>query len=100
MIEMLKIMKGRDKISAYELFSGVGSDRTGGHILRVKKRRVKVGFHGTRERFAKDANVEKMAKSNIRILGSKSSPNMRGGSEASSIVRRSRFLFGGNFKLF
>ena len=30
------------------------------------------------ERFAKDANVAKMAKSNIRSLGSKSSPNMPG----------------------
>ena len=41
MIEMFKIMKGRDKISADELFSRVDSDRTRGHILIVKKRRVK-----------------------------------------------------------
>ena len=37
---------------------------------------IKVCFHGAREQFAKDVNVRKMAKSNIRILGSKSSPNM------------------------
>ena len=41
MIEMFKIMKGRDKISADELFSRVGSDQTRGCSLRVKKRRVK-----------------------------------------------------------
>ena len=41
MIDMFKIMKGIDKISADELFSGVDSDRTRGHSLRVKKRRVK-----------------------------------------------------------
>ena len=41
MIDMFKIMKGIDKISADELFSGVDSDRTRGHRLRVKKRRVK-----------------------------------------------------------
>ena len=39
------------------------------------------------ERFAKDANVEEIAKSNIHIIGSKSLPNMRRGSETSSIVR-------------
>ena len=41
MMEMFKIMKGRDKISADELFNKVDSDRTRGHSLRVKKRRVK-----------------------------------------------------------
>ena len=41
MIEMFKIMKGRDKISADELFNRVDSDRTRGHSLKVKKRRVK-----------------------------------------------------------
>ena len=41
MIEMFKIMKGRDKISADELFNRVDGDRTRGHSLRVKKRRVK-----------------------------------------------------------
>ena len=39
---MVKIMKGRDKISADELFNRVDSDRTRGHSLRVKKRRVKM----------------------------------------------------------
>ena len=39
---MFKIMKGRDKISADEVFSRVDSDRTRGHSLRVKKRRVKM----------------------------------------------------------
>ena len=38
---MFKIMKGRDKISADELFNRVDSDRTRGQSLRVKKRRVK-----------------------------------------------------------
>ena len=52
---------------------------------------LKCGFHGARERFAKDANVEKMAKSNSRILCCKRSPNHRGGSEASSIPRGRRF---------
>ena len=42
MIEMLKIMKGIDKISADQLFNIVDSDRTRGHNLRVKKRRVKM----------------------------------------------------------
>jgi len=37
MIEMFKIMKGIDKISADELFSREDSDRTRGHRLRVKK---------------------------------------------------------------
>ena len=41
-IEMFKIMKGIDKISADELFNRVDSDRTRGHSLRVKKRRVKM----------------------------------------------------------
>ena len=36
-------------------------------------------FSREHERYAKDANVEKMAKSNICILGSKRSPNMCGG---------------------
>ena len=34
-------MKGRDKISADELFNRVDSDRTRGRSLRVNKRRVK-----------------------------------------------------------
>ena len=42
MMEMFKVMKGRDKISADELFNRVDSDRTRGHNLRVKKRRVKM----------------------------------------------------------
>ena len=42
MIEMFKIMKGEDKISAEELFNRVDSDWTRGHSLRVKKRRVKM----------------------------------------------------------
>ena len=41
MIEMIKIMKGRDKISEDEFFNRVFCDRTRGHSLRVKKRRVK-----------------------------------------------------------
>ena len=41
MIEMFKIMKGIDKISEDELFNRVDSDRTKGHTVRVKKRRVK-----------------------------------------------------------
>ena len=41
MVEMFKIMKGKDKISEDELFNRVHSDRTRGHSLRVKKRRVK-----------------------------------------------------------
>ena len=40
MIEMFKIMKGIDKISVDELFNRVDSDRTRGHSLRLKKRRV------------------------------------------------------------
>ena len=40
---MFKIMKGVDKISEDELFNRVDSDRTRGHSLRVKKRRVKTG---------------------------------------------------------
>ena len=39
-IEMFKIMKGIDKISSDELFNREDSDRTRGHGLRVKKRRV------------------------------------------------------------
>ena len=42
MIEMFKMMKGIDKISADELFNRVDSDRTRVHSLRVKKRRVKM----------------------------------------------------------
>ena len=42
MIEMFKIMKGIDKISADELFNRVDGERTRGHSLRVKKRRVKM----------------------------------------------------------
>ena len=42
MIEMFKIMKGIDKISADELFNRVDSDRTKGHSLRVKKRKMKM----------------------------------------------------------
>ena len=34
-------MKGGDIISAEELFNRVDSDKTRGHSLRVKKRRVK-----------------------------------------------------------
>ena len=47
-------------------------------------------FSQEREWFEEDTNVEqkKKAKSSIRILGSKSSPNMRG---RSSIVCGSRF---------
>jgi len=41
MIEMFKIMKGIDKISEDELFNRGGSDRTRGHSLRGKRRRVK-----------------------------------------------------------
>ena len=41
-MEMFKIMKGIDKISAEQLFSKVDSDRTRGHSLRVKRRRVKM----------------------------------------------------------
>ena len=48
-------------------------------------------FHGARERFAKDANVDKMVKSNICILGSKNLPNMRGG--FGSVVNCSWELF-------
>ena len=41
-MEMIKIMKGKDKISTGELFNSVDSDRTRSHSLRVKKRRVKM----------------------------------------------------------
>ena len=41
MMEMFKMMKDIDKISADKLFSRVDSDRTRGHSLRIKKRRVK-----------------------------------------------------------
>ena len=48
MIEMFKIMKGRDKISADELFNRVDSDRTRSHSLRIKKRRIKtIGMQGS-----------------------------------------------------
>ena len=40
-MEMFKIRRGIDKISADELFNRVDSDRTRGHSLRVNKRRVK-----------------------------------------------------------
>ena len=47
-MEMFKIMKVMDKISADELFNRVDSDGTRGHSLRVKKRRVKtVARQGT-----------------------------------------------------
>ena len=42
MIEMFQIMKGIDKISVDELFSGEDSNRTRGNRLRVKKRKVKM----------------------------------------------------------
>ena len=41
MIEMFKIMKGKDKISEDELFNREDSERTRDHNLRVNKRRVK-----------------------------------------------------------
>ena len=41
-MEMFKIMKGINKISADELFNRVDIDRTRGHSLRVKERRVKM----------------------------------------------------------
>ena len=41
-MEMFKIMKGVDKINTDKLFNRVDSDRTRGHGLRVKKRRVKM----------------------------------------------------------
>ena len=44
-------------------------------------------FHGARERLER----MRMSKNYIRILGSKSTPNMRGDSEASPIARGSRF---------
>ena len=37
MIEMFKILKGIDKISADELFNRVDSDRTRGHSLREEE---------------------------------------------------------------
>ena len=40
-METFMIMKGKDKRSADELFNRVHSERTRGHSLRVKKRRVK-----------------------------------------------------------
>ena len=39
LIEMFKIMKGKNKISAEELFSRIDSDRTRGQSLKLKKRR-------------------------------------------------------------
>ena len=47
MIEMFKIMKGRDKINEDELFNRVDSDRTRGHGLRVKRRVKTVVREGT-----------------------------------------------------
>ena len=48
MMQMFKIMKGMDKICEDELFNRVDSDRTRGHSLRIKKRRVKtVARQGT-----------------------------------------------------
>ena len=47
MIEMFKIMKSKDKISADELFNRVDSDRTRGHSLRLKKRVKTVVMQGT-----------------------------------------------------
>ena len=41
-MEMFQKMKSRDKISADELINRVDSNRTRGHSLRVKKRRVKM----------------------------------------------------------
>ena len=41
-MEMFKIMKSGDKISADQLFNRVHSHRTRGHSQRVKKRRVKM----------------------------------------------------------
>ena len=41
LIEIFNIIKGIDKISEDELFNRVDSDRTRGHSLRVKERRVK-----------------------------------------------------------
>ena len=41
-MEMFKTIKGRDKISADELFYRVDSDRTRSHSLRVKRWRVKI----------------------------------------------------------
>ena len=54
-------------------------------------------FSQERARFAKDVNLEKY---NIRILGSKSSANIRMGLEASSIVCGMLETFARNFKLF
>ena len=42
LIEMFKIMKGIDKLSAEEFFSEIDSDRTMSHSVRVKKRRVRM----------------------------------------------------------
>ena len=47
MMEMFKIMKGRDKISADELFNRVDIDRTRGHSLRVKRRVKTIVRQGT-----------------------------------------------------
>ena len=41
MIEIFKIMKGRDNKSGEEFYSRIDSDRTSGHSLKVKKRRVR-----------------------------------------------------------
>ena len=45
-----------------------------------------------------DLRRMQMSKKYFHILCSKTSPNMRGGSEVSSIVHGSHFLFGGDFK--
>ena len=37
-MEMFKMMKGTDKISAEEFFSRMDSDMTRGHSLRVERR--------------------------------------------------------------
>ena len=47
MMEMFKIMKGIDEISADELFNRVDSDRTRGHSLRLKRRVKTVVRQGT-----------------------------------------------------
>ena len=59
--------------------------------------RVKVHFHG----IVNDSQRMRMSKKkfNVRILGSKSLPNMRRGSEASSIVHGMLEMFARNFKL-
>ena len=85
-------LKLKTSVQIYSSFCSITDGR--------RRRSLKWGFHGARERFAKDANVEKMAKSNSRILCGKRALNLRGSSQASQIARRRRFLFGGNFKKF